>query len=165
MVWLKQPVTLAFVLAIFAFLVKVTLYWKGIDVWDVQLYLVALHLLLILLAVFAAIFSFSDPDYIHLVKRGVQAAAVYAVVSAFLVVVYYQLIEPDSFARRQELLLSREMESSDNKLNEAEMRAKLSSFFSLFRYTTITLASFLVAGAIYALVTALFRMLFLRVGR
>ena len=114
------------------------------------------HLLLLLAAVFFAGWRAwrSEPalEVPGLFRAGFRAAAVYALISAVFSYVLYTVIDPLFFPIHINEMIDAAVAQGRS---EAEAREKVEAFFSPFKYATITLAAFMVVGAVDAMVCAL----------
>jgi hypothetical protein len=122
-----------------------------------------IHLLFMLAAVFIAGWQLlkTDPaaEVPALFKTGFRAAMIYAVIAALFAYALYSWIDPTFFPIKMNALVDQAIKEGHT---EAEAREKVGAFFSPFNYATITLAAFMIIGAIDAMVCALLHHKFLR---
>jgi hypothetical protein len=115
-----------------------------------------IHLLFLLSAVFLAGWKAlkSEPalEVPGLFRAGFRAAAVYALIAAVFAYVLYAMIDPLFFPIRINAMIDAAVAQGRS---EAEAHEKVEAFFSPFKYATITLAAFMVIGAVDAMVCAL----------
>ena len=115
-----------------------------------------IHLLLLLAAVFMAGWQAMKADatveVAGLFKAGFRAAMTYAVVAALFAYALYSWLDPTFFPIKVNALVDQAIKEGHT---EAEAREKVGHFFSPFNYATITLAAFMVIGAIDSMVCAL----------
>lgn len=115
-----------------------------------------IHLLFMLAAVFLAGWQAMKADaaveVAGLFKAGFRAAMTYAVIAALFAYALYSWLDPTFFPIKVNAMVDQAIKEGRT---EAEAREKVGAFFSPFNYATITLAAFMVIGAIDSMVSAL----------
>ena len=91
----------------------------------------------------------SFPD---LMREGFKSAALYALIFAAFIWIYYRTVEPDHFAQRVDSMVQEGMAAGQP---ENIIRPRLDQFFTPFNYTTITFFALLLTGAFNALAIGL----------
>ena len=145
---------LTLIIAFAAVLIRWTLHGNG-TITDGFTF-APIHLLFLLAVVFLAGWQAmkAEPtlEVPGLFRAGFRAGAIYALIAAVLAYLLYTVIDPLFFPIRINEMIDAAVAEGRT---EAEARERVEAFFSPFKYATITLAAFMVIGAVDALVCAL----------
>lgn len=132
-------------MALLAIGLKALAFYYQIGGADQGSYFVMLHLLLLLVAAFAAIrVSEKEAPGIELFKNGMRAVATYTILYCAYLFVHYKYLDAMYFEERIAQIVEHSPEAGRDQ-NEKNFR----SVFTPFNYATITLLGFIASGALY----------------
>lgn len=83
-----------------------------------------------------------------LMREGFKSAAVYALIVALFIWIYYASVEANYFQNKVNAMVAKGMAEGQP---ESVIRPRMERFFTPFNYTTITFFTMLIAGAFNAL--------------
>jgi len=134
-------------------LLKLSIYFNSLQFTSYETVAIFANLLVLMSGVFFGIRLFKSQQkeatkYVEDFKAGMRVAAVYALLFAIFLYVYYAYIDPSYF----EIKLLKQLELAQNQGNVDLTKAKEMGEFILSPYfqSTISLLGFLILGSFYA---------------
>lgn len=146
-----------------AIVIRLALFYLGYENQDSARYLILMHILLILLSVFFSALNHAkaNPDKRHFtnhLKIGFKGGSVYTIIITGFLMLFYKVINEDTFTAKREFLIAQQIEAGGANLDESAIeavRTNIESFFTVFNYCTITFIGFLVITFMYSAGVAL----------
>ncbi len=168
---IKPTTKFASLFAASASIFRLIAFYGGLVTPETGKYVIFMHMLFILLAVFLTIRTNriegvdERKSMGHDIKTGFKAGGLYSVLTVAFVFIYFKYVDVNYFVFKQQELVGSQLKN-DPSIDPVKAKASVESFFSLMNYCTVTLLALIVISFLYTVaVVMLNRFLLNRISR